>query len=132
MPIYNYITSFLDQIKNLYNSVDIEQWSKQFGGSSAEAAQAVIYFGLSLSAGFLFKKFFKLIVSTIILGFFILILMEYAQLVSIDWTACEKLFGFPSESSFNSIIVHFFEWIRQHILLSVSSLVGFILGYRLG
>ena len=132
MPVSEYVTTATESVKKLWSDFDIKKWSEQIGGSSAEAIEAALYFCLSFSVGFLFKKYFKFLFTCLIVSAFIIKLLEYNQFLVIDWTAIKVFFGITETFDFNMLINNFFAWIKTHLLLFIASTVGFLVGYKLG
>ena len=132
MPVSEYVTTATEGMKKFWNDFDIKKWSEQIGGSSAEAVEAALYFCLSFSIGFLFKKYFRFVFTCLIITLFTIKLLEYNQFLVIDWTAIKLFFGVTEAFDFNVMINTFFAWIKTHLLLFIASTVGFLVGYKLG
>jgi len=132
MPVGEYANSFLDSAKKNWQELDLKKWANDIGGSSSEAVQAAVYFGLSLAIGYLFKKYFKFIFVCLLVSAFTIKALEFAQLLTIDWSAIKTMLGLSSSSDFNSTLNLFFVWIRKNLLLFIASVVGFLVGYKLG
>jgi uncharacterized membrane protein (Fun14 family) len=127
-----YLLTFLDTVKRFWNEFDLKQWSEQIGGSSAEAIQAAVYFLMSFICGFILKKYFKFIFTCLLLSCLLIMLMEIAKFVLVDWVAIKAFFGMTEPTDFNALINHQIDWIKDHILISIATLIGFIVGYKLG
>lgn len=132
MSVAQYANSAIDSVKKFWTDLDIKSWAERIGGSSAEAVEAAIYFGLSFGAGFLFKKYFKLLFICLVVALFMIKSMEYAKFLVIDWTAVKSFFGITGGSDFNTLTNRCFDWIKEHLLLFIASTIGFLVGYKLG
>lgn len=132
MAIAEYITALFESVKKFWQDLDVKQWAEQIGGSSAEAVEAAIYFGLSFSVGFLFKKYFKIFFICIVFTFFMIKALEYGTFLVIDWNAVKSFFGITAATDFNALMNQCFDWIKDHLLLFIASTVGFLVGYKLG
>ena len=133
MAVSHYIDTFMDGSKKFWREFDIKKLSERIGGSSAEAVEAAIYFVLSFSIGFLCKKYFKFIFVCTILSLFFIKGLEYYQFITIDWSALKTVFGAgETASDFNTLSTQAFEWLKSHLLLTIASVVGFLVGYKLG
>ncbi len=131
------LTSTLDKVKTAWNDFDLNKWSNEVGGSSpvAEAIQAGIYFCISFGIGYILKKHFKTIVLSLLLSALIVKGMEYGKLLTIDWNAIKNMFGASSADSkdfMTPMVNHGIEWIKKNVIVSIASLIGFLLGSRLG
>ncbi len=122
----------MDNVKNFWNTFDLKKWAESIGGSSAEAIQAAIYFGLCFATGFLFKKYFKLVFVCLIVSLFVIKGLEYGKFLTIDWSAVKGFCGISQASDLNAVSNNCFAWIKAHLLLTGASVVGFLVGYKLG
>ncbi len=132
MSVADYANSMVSNIKKFWSELDIKGWAEKIGGSSAEAVEAAIYFGLSFGVGFLFKKYFKQVFICLVVALFMIKIMEYANFLVIDWAAIKTFFGMTGVSDFNALTNRGFDWIKNHLLLFIATTVGFLVGYRLG
>ncbi|NDD55643.1 hypothetical protein EBZ39_17555, partial [bacterium] len=118
--------------KKMLSDFDLKKWAEQIGGSSSEAIEAAVYFGLCFAIGFLFKKYFKLVFICLVISGFVVLGLEYLKLVAIDWQAIKATMGISAGMDLNAMVTAFFDWMKAHLLLFVSSVVGFLIGYKLG
>ncbi len=136
MAVETQVASFMDQIKNFWNSFDLKAISAKIGGSSAQAVEAIIFFGLSFAAGLVFKKYLKIIFISSIIAALLVFALHYNNMVTIDWSALKGLFGFTPEVEVQTIAktmgMNLIEWVKLNILPTVTIVIGFLLGYRLG
>jgi hypothetical protein len=132
MAVGEYVSGALESTKKFWHDLDIKKWSEQIGGSSAEAIEAAVYFCLSFAVGFLFKKYFKFIFICLIVSLFIIKGMEYSNFLVVNWDAIKTFFGMTGPTDFNAVVDHFFDWIKNHLLLFIAATVGFLVGYKLG
>ncbi len=129
-------SSFMDQIRTFWSSLDLKVISERIGGSSAQAVEAVIYFGISFFFGFLFKRFFRFIFISLVLTGLMVFALSYNNFISIDWVAMKAFIGFTPDVDFTTIVRLFgsqlIDWVRENVVVAVASAVGFLLGYILG
>ena len=132
MELSNYFNSFVTWLKEFWASIDIKGWAEGIGGSSSEAVEAAIYFGSGFAIGFLFKKYFKFLLTTILIAIILIKIFEYNNVLVIDWEGVNTLFGFESTTDFSTIVNNAFAWIKANMIIFISSIVGFLVGYKLG
>jgi uncharacterized membrane protein (Fun14 family) len=132
MDISGAFQSFIEWLKGLWQSIDIKGWAESVGGSSAEAVQAAIHFGVGFAVGFLFKKYFKMVFFFLLSYIFITFFLEYNKILFIDWPRLNEILGFEPTTDVGGILNTTFDWIKANLLIFVSSLVGFLFGYKLG
>lgn len=122
----------LETVKNFFTNFDLKQWAEKIGGSSAEAIEAAVYFGLCFAIGFLFKKHFKLVFVCLAVSAFVVLGLDYLGMIVIDWPAIKATLGISAGVDFNALVTRFFDWVKEHLLLFIASVVGFFVGYKLG
>ena len=132
MALSDTFNNAINWVKETWSSFELENISEKIGGSSSEAVQAAVYFGGAFAIGFLFKKYFKFIFGCLLVSLLLMKALEYNALLSIDWEGIRIFMGFQPGFDFNVLVNNSLEWVRQHILLFVASIVGFLIGYKLG
>ena len=126
------LETFVAWVKSLWVNVDVKQWAEDIGGSSSEAVQAAIYFGMGFAVGFLFKKYFKFVFFTLLTSVILILILQYNQVLNIDWQSLNILLGFEPSADIGIILNFAFDWIKQNLIIFVSCTVGFLIGYKLG
>ena len=132
MAIADTFNSFVQAVKDFWKDFDLKRLSEKIGGTSAEAIQAAMYFGIFFGIGFVLKKYFKFLFGALIVMVVMVKVMEYNQLITVNWTALQTLVGMGQTGDFNSLMNASISWIKQNILVFVASVIGFLIGYKLG
>lgn len=132
MSFSNTINSAFDMVKTYWQKVDLKKWSQDIGGSSAEAIHAALYFVLAFGLGFLLKKYFKYLISGAIIAVVAIKLLEYNKILTIDWSAVKAMTGVSSTADLNTFTNALIAWVKANIFLFGASVIGVLLGYRLG
>ncbi|MBM3886356.1 hypothetical protein FJ364_00345 [Candidatus Dependentiae bacterium] len=132
MAVADSINKVFDIIKGHLEKVDLKKWSQEIGGSSAEAVHAALYFLLAFGVGFLLKKYCRYVLSGVVIALIMIKLLDYNQLISIDWAAIKALTGVGSAADLNTLVNTSIVWIKGNIFLFGASVIGVLLGYRLG
>lgn len=132
MAVADYINVAFDSAKKFWYELDIKKWSENIGGSSAEAVEAALYFVLSFASGYLFKKYFKIVFISLVVTLFVIKALEYGHFLTLDWAAIKAFVGIDGTSDFNTLVNRCFDWIKDHLLLFIASVIGFLVGYKLG
>ena len=125
-------SSIMTHIKSAWEKLNVKKFAEELGGSSTEAVQASIYFGTSFAIGFLFKKYFKFLFFVLFVSVTLILFLEYNSILDIDWAALNVFLGFEPNADVGTLIDFTFTWIKQNFIIFVSTLVGFLLGYKLG
>lgn len=130
--ISNGFSSIMASIKDAWNNLDLKKLSEKIGGNSSEAVQAALYFGIAFAAGFFFKKYFKFLFACLLVSLVTIKIFEFNSWLTIDWSGIKNFIGMTQGVSINALISTHVAWIRAHVLLFISAVVGFLIGYRLG
>ena len=132
MAITEMVTTSIESIKNFWNSFDLRTIAERIGGSSSEAILSTVYFGIFFAVGILFKKYFKFFFSCIFVSAILIKLMEYNGLLTINWAEAQVFIGISSTQDINAIINELFLWGKTNVFLLGASVIGFLIGYKLG
>ncbi|MBY0353625.1 FUN14 domain-containing protein [Candidatus Babeliales bacterium] len=131
MAIMDTLFSYWETIKGYWQGFDFKQWSENMAGSSAEALQAAVFFGGAFAVGFLFKKYFKFLLGSLVLTIIVIKILEHHLLITIDWPGVNALAGLEPDADLTTISAILFTWIKENIILFVASSVGFLIGYKI-
>ena len=126
------LTNTMGSLKNFWQNFDVKGFAQRIGGSSSEAIIATVYFALFFSIGILFKKYFRFFFGCLIVSIILIKVLEYNGLLYINWETIKLSTGVSSSQDFNALINEFLSWIKNNIFLFVASIIGFLIGYKLG
>ena len=132
MAFSDHLYAWFDAAKKWWTEFDIKVWSERFGGSSAEAVEAGIYFCVSFISGFIFKRYTNYILFSAVVSVIVLLGLEYTHFITIDWSALKGSVGMASDGTAQSFFSTSVEWVKNHLLITVAGTVGFLIGYKLG
>jgi uncharacterized membrane protein (Fun14 family) len=89
--------------------------------------------GIGLLSGFLFKKYFRTFVMTVIFGVLVIVMLDRLNLIHIDWEHLQGVVGIqPTQEAFNNLFQAAYAWVKINVQAVVSFSVGFIVGYKVG
>jgi uncharacterized membrane protein (Fun14 family) len=130
------LTSTMDKVKTAWNEFDLNKWSSEVGGNShvADAIQAGVYFCISFGIGYVLKRHFKTIILSLLLSALIIKGLEYNKLLELDWNAIKAMAGTSADKQdfVTPLVNKGIEWVKTNVIVSVASLIGFLLGCKLG
>jgi len=121
-------------IETIKNSVQPETVANQFGIDKHLLLDVGIYGTIGFIAGFLLKKYSEYFIAFILLliGIFILQQFNYIS-VSFNSTKIHEILGFNeipiSHDMYGNLL---WEWMRSHVASSLSLIVGFLIGLKVG
>lgn len=126
------VNGIFDAIKTNWQKVDLKKWSHDIGGSSAEAVHAAMYFVIAFGFGFLLKKYFKYLFAGLVIAVIAIAFLEYSKMLTIDWAAIKATTGINTTADLNTLASSSVAWVKANIFLFGASIIGLLLGYRLG
>ncbi len=121
--------SFLDDLKNL----DFKSMVEKIKGFELDWTEVGISFSIGILSGFLFKRYLKSFVALVICGVILLGLLEHYGIIMLDWSRVHALTGVePTQEAALNFLEHCWLWVQVNKVPSVSCVLGFIVGVKLG
>lgn len=123
--------SWFESLKEKFN---LESLRNKFDLSSEHLLLMALYLGMGFITGFLFRRYGTYL---FILGLLVIALvgLTYVEVVSlsINWSKVYSLFGIDHVGSPDSTLLNmYWAWIKSHVVLVVSFVIGFLIGNRIG
>jgi uncharacterized membrane protein (Fun14 family) len=121
--------TLLDQVKNL-NFEGALETLKSYPFDWVEIGSCA---GIGLLSGFLFRKYFRTFLMTLLFGVLIIAVLDRLTLVHIDWDHVQNMIGIqPTQEAFQNLFQAGYAWVRINVQAVSSFTVGFIVGYKIG
>ncbi len=126
--------SATEWVKNRLVALNLEESFEHAGISIDEISAATVLFGVGIIAGFIIKKYFKLVLFGTVCVILSVRWLELRGLVTIDWALVNQSFGVEAlpTAQVQEILKSSFEWAKVHVASTISALIGFYLGFRAG
>lgn len=86
--------------------------------------------GLGVISGFILRRYFRLLLVSFLISFFILKGLEFQKLVKIEWKFMWDTFGLDPNTSFEELAKEVYKFVTTNIYLSLAGCLGFFIGYR--
>ncbi len=119
----------LERIK----SFDIHQTWASIKAYNIDWLELGIGFAMGILAGFLFKRYFKMVLIIAIIGSATIFLLDYFNFVHIDWNSLQLLLGTkPLQEEVSSRAQAIIQWIKLNVVMTTSFGVGFLVGLKVG
>ena len=118
---------WLDTIKNQFEGI-----TQQFELSWAKVTEYGIAFGGGMLVGFLVKRYGRQTILTILAFAAVLAGLNYFELVTIDWIKVKEFIGLAPAETVEAFFKDYWQWATSHIISVVVSILGFIVGYKVG
>lgn len=123
----NSVTGWFEQIKVKFNT-----WYKNLDTSTYKIIEAIAYLCVGFFAGFFVKKFAKEVILCLVILFFSLFLLDHFHLITIDWNKIREFTGISPADTIGELLKNYYAWLKLNIVLVISVVVGFLIGYKLG
>ncbi len=118
---------WLDIIKNKFEIV-----AQQFEFSWARATEYGTALGGGIVIGFLVRRYGRQTILTIIAFAALLGGLAYFDLITLDWPKVKELAGFAPADTVEVFFKDYLQWVQAHIITVLVSIIGFIIGYKIG
>jgi len=121
-------SGWLDSLKQRLNTSSFSQKIHQNKHFLVELA---IYFGAGFLIGFFFRRFAKVAVFAA-LAFIIMYVLQQmnVMVIAINWNSVEQFLGIQFTQPNADFLSMLWEWVRTHIWLTLSGILGFYLGLK--
>lgn len=121
--------SFLDDLRNL----DFRSMVEKLKGFEFDWTEVGISFSIGILSGFLFKRYLKSFVALVICGVILLGLLEHYGIIMLDWSKVHALTGVePTQEAALNFLEYCWLWVQVNRIPSISCVLGFIVGVKLG
>jgi uncharacterized membrane protein (Fun14 family) len=115
------------------NSQNWLEWlNAQYNCSGCDLSHFAVSLTAGLMTGLLLKTHGKQILLILCSTALILFLLHYTHTITIHMVTLNSYIGLPKNSSLQDIVTILSQWAKEHVLLCLTSFVGFLLGWRLG
>ena len=123
------LSSFMQDLKNL----DFRSMVEKVKGYEFDWTEIGISFSIGILSGFLFKRYLKSFVALVICGVILLGLLEHYGIIMLDWSKVHDLTGVePTQEAALNFLEHCWLWIQINKVPSISCVLGFFVGVKLG
>lgn len=121
-------------ISQLADKINMDSFLNQFNLSTVYVITLFTYLGSGALAGFVAKRYLKALIITLLVCFLMLKGLEYLGVssISFNWVRVKELTGIAPNDTVGDIFRTYGVWLQQHIGETIASVIGFIIGIKLG
>jgi len=83
-------------------------------------------------AGFVLKKYFRYFFVVTLLIIFVLLILDRFGVILINWHNMQQITGIDPQSTIQESLERFFNLVRDNLAITLSVLIGLMIGYRIG
>ncbi len=117
--------SFFERVKST-----VQGWFQDL--SVSRIVELLAYFGIGFFLGFLLKRYCRYVLIAFVALIVAAIVLQSFGFIAINWKSVQSFFGIYPHDTIGSISTSLITWIKEHILVVISSILGFIIGYTVG
>jgi uncharacterized membrane protein (Fun14 family) len=122
----------LDTLKERFDMQGVIQKAKL---SKDKIYEAGLYAGIGLVCGYLIKRYSAYVVMGVLALLGLWVLQQYGVVqIAVNWDKVYEVFGIQvaQDVTADTVIGMVWEWMKVNMVISISYLVGFFIGLRLG
>lgn len=116
----------------LSRMINLQAWAIKIGGARAEAVLAAFYFVIAFVAGYFLRSRLKFLFGSLVVSFITIKILESNNFIRVDWPSLYVACGMGPKGDVGILLTTLFIWVKDHVLLFVTTVVGFVVGARLG
>ncbi len=122
--------SWTDSLTDKFN---FDNFLGKFNVTTALVVETTLYFVGGILFGFLMKRYFKQVITALILFFLMLKGLEYIGVGSmvLDWDRIRVLTGIGPADTLDSLAKYYMAWAQAHVRQVISAVIGFLVGMKL-
>lgn len=128
----NVFESAMTTVKTWWSNITSEEWLRSVGLETPELGQSAACLLAGFTTGFLLKKYLRLLVTGLVISLLMVKGLEWYKIVIIDWAVLNTTLGFEPTATIEIIATAWYAWLKAHTLISAATVVGFVVGYKLG
>ncbi len=123
-----------EQAQNWFEKakVKVEETFNQLNLSNSSMTELGIALGIGFVVGFFLKKMGRPVIILLLVMALGLIALQYAGVITIDWLKIRTVFGMTATEQLNEIAQSWYAWGKVHLMMVISGVVGFLIGYNIG
>ena len=127
------LQAVVNQFKEACSRFSLEKWLQEnLGIQYTMPVQAGICFVAGFLLGFIFKRYFKFLFVSVLFAGLLMVGFESLGVITIDWQAVKELIGWVSPADAQSMASQLFEWVKNNSVAFIASLLGFLIGCKVG
>ncbi len=119
--------SFMERVKTQY-----EAFMQKVNLADVNWKEIGSYMVVGFVAGFLTKRYLR---GVILIGIIVVVALkglEYYHLIEINWEHVQSLAGVTGVDGMKGIFETTLALIRNNLTIAISSIIGFVVGYKIG
>jgi uncharacterized membrane protein (Fun14 family) len=109
-----------------------EKFNQDFDHSAYRFLEIASYLGIGFFLGLLIKKYFDYFVIALLAIFLSFILANWYELITINWSKIQMVTGITGNETIYVLVSHLTNYFKNNMATSISLMLGFVIGYKVG
>jgi uncharacterized membrane protein (Fun14 family) len=124
------INSGNNYFKSLCSS--FEKLNKDFDHSAYRFLEIASFLGIGFFLGLLIKKYFDYFTIALVAIFVTMIFASEYGFININWTKIQIITGITGNDTIYVFVSHLTNYFKNNMATSISIMLGFVIGYKVG
>ena len=109
-----------------------EKFNQDFDHSAYRFLEIASYLGIGFFLGLLIKKYFDYFVIALLAISLSFILANWYELITINWSKIQMVTGITGNETIYVLVSHLTNYFKNNMATSISLMLGFVIGYKVG
>ncbi|MBT4595074.1 hypothetical protein HOD08_04330, partial [bacterium] len=94
--MFGFLQNASDWVADTVSQLGLEETLQSVGLNAAEVGHAAVYLGIGVAAGFMTRKYFRILVVGLLIAFLCVKWMEFKGFLVVDWSTFNQFVGLDS------------------------------------
>lgn len=122
----------VDSIHGFFARLGVDRWLAKMNIDSTEVVRDGLGFIMGMIFGFTCKKYCKIMLITVGVTIAVIKGLEYQNLLTLDYAGFKTFIGVDSAATFSSFGSDALTWIKENMVATTCTALGFLIGFKLG
>jgi uncharacterized membrane protein (Fun14 family) len=109
-----------------------EKFNQDFDHSAYRFLEIASYLGIGFFIGLLIKKYFDYFLVALVSIFLSCFLANGYEVITINWSKIQMVTGINGNETIYVLIGHLTNYFKNNMATSISLMLGFVIGYKVG
>lgn len=123
--------SMWQRIQLMLQRFNLDDLNEGLGGRTG-MVRVGMWFGAGFAIGFLFKRYFRAALATVLLSLLLIKGLEHQHILLINWGMLKQMVGMHAEAGWHNFAQSFGSFVQHNLATLIAGLGGFLFGHHLG
>ena len=127
-----YLEQVVDSIQGFFARLGVDAWLAKMNIDSAEVVRDGLGFFMGMIFGLISKKYCNIMLITLGVTLAVIKGLEYQNLLTVDYVGFKAFIGIDSAATFSSFGSDALTWIKENMVATTCTALGFLIGFKIG